>query len=156
LYFAGEATFRGAAVVNGAVESGWRAAAEVDADHLPGGGGGGTGGSGGTGGTGGGTTHVNNIAVADVNTNGPWHEGHATITIVDGGGSPVSGATVDASYTGSSSGSTSGVTDGSGNVTLQSSRNKNSWSGQFCVDDVTLGGSTYTPGNNVETCDSTP
>ena len=97
--------------------------------------------------------HVDNIDVVDVRTNGRWHEGHATITILDGGGGPVSGATVDASFTGSTSGSTSGVTNGSGTVTLESSKNKNSWSGEFCVDDVTLGGSTYDSGANVETCD---
>ena len=125
------------------------------------GGSGGTGGTGGTGGSGGsggggGAMHVDNIDVIDVGTNGPWHEGHATITILDGGGGPVSGATVDASFTGSTSGSTSGVTNGSGTVTLESSKNKNSWSGEFCVDDVTLGGSTYDSGANVETCDTTP
>jgi hypothetical protein len=100
--------------------------------------------------------HVDNIVVVEAATQGPWRVGSATITIVDAGGSPVSGATVDATYSGSTGGSTSGTTNGSGDVTLQSSENKRSWSGQFCVDDVTLGGSTYSSGDNVETCDSTP
>jgi hypothetical protein len=167
LYFAGEANHDpGAALVHAAVETGWRAALEIDADITPGscgaggsggtGGGGGSGGSGGSGGTGGGggTMHVDNIVVVEAATQGPWRVGSATIAILDGGGSPVSGATVDASYSGSTSGSTSGTTDGSGNVTLQSSENKRSWSGQFCVDNVTLGGSTYSSGHNVETCDT--
>jgi hypothetical protein len=152
LYFAGEATDNAhSATVFGALAMGLRAAGEIDADHIPGGGSGGTGGTGG-----GGTMHVDNISIADVPTQGPWHEGHATITIVDGGGAPVGGASVSASYTGSTSGSISGTTDGSGNVTLESTSNKQFWTGQFCVDDVTFAGSTYDSGANVETCDTLP
>jgi len=99
--------------------------------------------------------HVHDIAMATKQA-GPNRSALATVTIVDANNVPVSGATVYGTFTGATNESVSGQTDSYGQVTLESSKVKDSnatWA--FCVDDVVLSGWTYDPGANVETCDST-
>jgi hypothetical protein len=93
-----------------------------------------------------------------VTRSGSWiAKGVATITIYDQGGSPVSGATVYADYTGPNSGSVSGNTNANGEVTLQSAYRFRP-SGEWCfeVTDVTKSDWTYDPGANLVTkaCES--
>ncbi len=99
--------------------------------------------------------HVGRIDMAVVPNGGPWYHAEATVTVVDVGGAPVSGATVTGSFSGDSSGSASGVTDASGQVTLPSPQAKRGANWTWCVEDVSRGGYTYAPGANLETCDST-
>jgi hypothetical protein len=101
--------------------------------------------------------HVENITVVREALNGNRFRGVATITILDGSGETVSGATVNGDFSGSSSSSESGITDSNGQVTFNSRGTKNPV-GEWCfeVTDVTLAGSTYDSGVNVVTqaCES--
>jgi hypothetical protein len=99
--------------------------------------------------------HVHDIAMATKQA-GPNRSALATVTIVDANNAPVNGATVYGTFTGATNESVSGQTDSYGQVTMESSKVKDSsanWT--FCVDDVVLSGWTYDSGANVETCDST-
>jgi hypothetical protein len=99
--------------------------------------------------------HVDDIAMATKQA-GPNRSARATVTIVDANNVPVSGAMVFGIFSGATSDSVSGQTDSYGQVTLESSKVKDSsanWT--FCVDDVVLSGWSYDPDANVETCDST-
>ncbi len=104
--------------------------------------------------------HTEDITVQVVSTGGPWYKGEATVTILDAGGAPVSGVTVDASFVvpSETTGSVSGTTNASGQVTLQSPRKKHASNGywKLCVDDVSKSGWTWDSGADVETCDQTP
>ena len=99
--------------------------------------------------------HIASIDMSIVNGPGNRNNGQAVVTVVDQNGQPVSGATVIGTFSGASNNSVNGVTNGSGQVTLSSSVVKNGASWTFCVDNVTKTGATYSPGANVETCDST-
>ncbi|MCB9137310.1 MAG: Ig-like domain-containing protein [Caldilineaceae bacterium] len=90
-----------------------------------------------------------------VQEGGPWYHADAAVTIVDSGGQPVNGATVNGTFSGDSSGAASGVTNANGLVTLSSARAKNGQSWTFCVDSVSRGSDVYDAGANGETCDST-
>jgi FtsP/CotA-like multicopper oxidase with cupredoxin domain len=100
--------------------------------------------------TGGGTIiHVSDITVIRDALNGNRFRGVATVTILDQDGVPVSGATVNGSFSGPSSSSESGTTDASGQVSFNSRAVKNP-SGEWCfeVTNVTKTGDTYDPGAN--------
>jgi len=75
------------------------------------------------------------------------------VSVVDGLGRPVVGASVNGTWSGLiSSGDGSRNTDSSGVATFYSSRSRNSGSVTFCVDGISLAGMTYDSGLNAETC----
>ena len=81
----------------------------------------------------------------------------ATVTIVDSGGTAVSGASVSGHWSGATSDSDTGLTNGAGQVTLQSNKVKRPAHGTtftFTVDSVSLAGWSYDAGSNGETSDS--
>jgi hypothetical protein len=77
------------------------------------------------------------------------------VTVVNGLGQPVSGATVTGSWTGLvTGGDTSRVTSSTGVATFYSSRSSASGSETFCVTGITLAGSSYDSTASAEICDS--
>ncbi len=79
----------------------------------------------------------------------------ATVTIVDGGGSPVEGATVSGHWSGLTTDTDSGTTNAEGKIALDSDQIKNTdGTFTFTVDSVTKEGWTYNLTANVETSDS--
>ena len=100
--------------------------------------------------------HVSSVSVGR-SSQGPWRRGTATVTVVDAGGQPVSGAVVSASYDGPNSGNVSGTTGSNGSVSFESSRIRNP-SSEWCfeVTNVTSGSFSYDSGANNETrsCES--
>ena len=81
----------------------------------------------------------------------------AAVTIVDGSGSPVEGATVSGHWENATTDSDTGTTDANGQVSLQSDQVKTPPSGTtftFVVDSVAKDGWTYDSSANVETSDS--
>ena len=99
--------------------------------------------------------HVDDIAMA-IKQAGPNRSARGTVTIMDANNVPVSGAMVYGTFSGATNESVSRQTDSYGQVTLESSKVKDSnanWT--FCVDDVVKSGCTYDPeGNVVEICAS--
>jgi hypothetical protein len=108
------------------------------------------------GGGGGGDMHVSAMSVTSVRT-GKNYKGVCSVTVVDAGGQPVSGAVVTASFDGPTSGSTSGTTGSNGSVSLASGKIRNP-SGEWCfqVTGVSLTSYTYDSAANVTTrsCES--
>jgi len=99
------------------------------------------------------TIHVDSI-VCDVQTcGGPNRNGLVTVTVVDNCGDPVSGVTVDGTFTGSYGESKSSVTNGSGVATLVTSGCVKKPSYTFCVDNL-VDSLPYNSSDNVETCDT--
>ena len=98
--------------------------------------------------------HVGSIVLSTRNVSGGNKYARATVTIVDAGGSPVSGATVTGTFSGNFTGTTSAVTNGSGVAVLEVGPKKGSTSFTFCVDNVTHSTLPYDSGANAETCDS--
>ncbi len=99
--------------------------------------------------------HVDSIVMSVINAGQGRKAAQAVVTIVDGSGTPVSGATLVGTFTGDTNGSDNAVTNGSGQATLVSPSVKKGANWTFCVDNVTLSGWTYDSAANVETCDST-
>jgi hypothetical protein len=103
--------------------------------------------------------HVDNINVSRVALNGSRFRSVATVTIHDNLGAPVSGATVDGSFTGPNSTNESGTTDISGQISFNSKSVKNPV-GEWCfeVTDVNLPGGNYNASANAMTkaCESGP
>lgn len=102
------------------------------------------------------TMHVASITTSRT---GPKRRrrGVATVQIVTETGDPVAGALVSGSFSGDYTDVLSGTTNGSGIVTLISSRrNIRNPVFTFCVDDVTHATFVYDSGSNVETCESYP
>jgi len=100
--------------------------------------------------------HVAGIDMA-LKTAGANTAGLATVTIVDAGGNPLSGASVSGHWSGVTSDSDTGLTNGTGQVTLQSNNVKRAPHGTtftFTVDSVSLAGWSYDAAANVETSDS--
>ena len=103
------------------------------------------------------TMHVGSQSVSRVKlVNGRW-QAKDVVQIVDGNGTPVSGATVSAQFSGPTSGTTSGITDALGLVTLKSTAAKKAstlWC--FGVTAVSASGFTYLPSANAVTtqCES--
>ncbi|MEQ8820118.1 MAG: family 10 glycosylhydrolase [Sumerlaeia bacterium] len=106
-----------------------------------------------SGGTGGAIVHVSALTVETVNIGGGNKTGRATVTVIDGSGSPVSGAIVDGTFTGSYNESVSGTTNGSGVVVFDTSSSaKGGVSFTFCVDNISASGLTYDPASNSASC----
>jgi beta-glucanase (GH16 family) len=77
----------------------------------------------------------------------------AKVIVVDDGGRPVSGATVQGAWSGViTSGDTSRTTDGAGLATFYSSRTRTPGEVKFCVSSVATSGLTYDPAANLMTC----
>ena len=78
-----------------------------------------------------------------------------TITVVDSNGVPVSGAEVYGDWSGLTNSSDVGTTDGSGKVTFDSNKVRNT-NGEFTftVMEIARDGLTYEPLDNTETYDS--
>ena len=102
--------------------------------------------------------HVEAISVTREAINGNRFRGVATVSIFDAGGLPVSGATVNGDFSGTTSSSVSGITDANGLVVLLTAGKKNP-TGEWCLEvtNVSLTGSIYDPLSNVITiaCEST-
>jgi endo-1,3-1,4-beta-glycanase ExoK len=77
----------------------------------------------------------------------------AKVIVVDDGGRPVSGATVQGAWSGIiTTGDTSRTTDAAGLATFYSSRTRAPGEVQFCVSGVASSGLTYDPAANLMTC----
>ncbi|HKQ46479.1 MAG TPA: endonuclease [Phycisphaerae bacterium] len=101
------------------------------------------------------TMHVSSIVLSTVNAGGGKVKGRATVTIVNNLGNPVSGVSVNGTFTGSYSQTLSATTNSNGVATLTtSSKITPPVTFTFCVNNVTGGSLTYAPGENLETCDS--
>ncbi len=81
-------------------------------------------------------------------------EATAQVSIRDGSGNAVPGATVSGSWSGVVSGSSSGLTGSSGVASFKSARTKAIGTFTFTVTGVTLSGYQYAPQSNVETLDN--
>lgn len=92
------------------------------------------------------TYMINTIAMSQ-RTSGPWTRVTATITVTSGG-SPVSGATVNATWSGSVSGSVSGTTGPDGTVAFEDKSRDNNYSFTITVDDVSAAGYTWDTANS--------
>jgi hypothetical protein len=103
------------------------------------------------GGGGGGDMHVSAMSVSRVRS-GRNYKGSCSVTVVDAGGQPVSGAVVSATYDGATNGSTSGTTGSNGTVSLSSGSVRNP-SGEWCfqVTNVSLTSFAYDAAANVTT-----
>ncbi len=100
------------------------------------------------------TMHVANIDMS-LKKAGPNVEAIATVTVVDGDGAPVGGATVSGRWSGLTNDSDSGITGDNGTVSLHSNKVKNaSGTFTFTVDNITKDGWTYDPDANEETSGS--
>ena len=103
------------------------------------------------------TVHVASQNVSRVQAvNGRW-QAKDVVQVVDGNGTPVSGATVSTRFSGPTSGTASGVTGALGLVTLKSTATKRApqpWC--FTVASISVNGFTYLPSANVVTtlCES--
>jgi PKD repeat protein len=103
------------------------------------------------------TTNSATLSVAGITvtlSKGGKIEARANVTIKDGAGNMVGGATVTGTWSGAVSGSGSGVTSSEGVATIKSPRTQQSGSFIFTVTGVSLSGYQYVPSNNTETSDS--
>jgi PKD repeat protein len=101
------------------------------------------------------TTSVGNIAMSLRNTWGQT-DATATVTVRDGVGVPVAGATVSGAWSGAVGGSASAVTNSSGVATIRSARIRasNGSTFAFTVNGISVSGYTYNAAANAETSDS--
>jgi hypothetical protein len=76
------------------------------------------------------------------------------VSVRDGNGNPVPGATVVGAWSGVVIGSDSGLTGSGGVASMKSPRTKSNGTFTFTVTGITLSGYQYTPANNNETTDS--
>jgi mannan endo-1,4-beta-mannosidase len=99
------------------------------------------------------TTMRISAMTAAINGGGNW-QSNVTVTVVDGNGNPVSGATVTGEWSGLvSAGDTSKVTNSSGVAgPFYSNRTTKSGTITFCVTNISKSGMTYNPDANVQTC----
>jgi len=101
------------------------------------------------------TTSVGNI---EMSLRSSWGRTDSTakVTVRDGTGTLVAGATVSGTWSGVVSGSSSAVTNASGEAEFQSARVRAPTGGTFTftVTNVALSGYTYNPSDSVETSDS--
>jgi PKD repeat protein len=105
------------------------------------------------------TTNTGTLSVAAItitlsNNKSGKTDATAAVTIKDGGGNLVGGATVTGDWTGVVTGSGSGVTGSSGVASIKSPRTPQSGTFTFTVKGVSLSGYQYTPSSNIETSDS--
>jgi len=100
------------------------------------------------------TMHVADIAMAKSNSGPKNWKAQATVTVVDGSGNPVEGASVTGAFSGAVSNSFSKPTGPDGTALFESGMVRGPGTVNFCVTDITLSGYTYDSAANVETCDS--
>ncbi|MBU8920539.1 MAG: S8 family serine peptidase [Bacteroidales bacterium] len=100
-------------------------------------------------------THVDDIVVIQTGSRNKLY-GNATVTILDGGGSPVSGAVVYGFFSAPTTATVTGTTGVDGTVTIVSGRQKVEVDFCFEVTNVVKTGTTYDEGSNVVTrsCES--
>jgi len=100
------------------------------------------------------SVHVDSIALATVSA-GKGKKGQAVVTVLDNLGSPVPGATVRGTFSGSYSEAVSGTTGANGAATLTTNGVvRGGVAFQFCVDSVSSGSLAYEPAENRVTCSS--
>jgi hypothetical protein len=97
--------------------------------------------------------HVANIDMS-YSQQAVFYTAHATVTIVDDNNSPVEGAVVYGSWSGSYTGDVSGTTNVDGQVTLSAKKVKYGGTFTFSVTNVEKTDWTYDPTKNVETSDT--
>ncbi len=102
---------------------------------------------------------VPTMRVADIAmslTGSPFNGGraNAVVTVRDGSGNAVAGATVGGTWSGLATGSATAVTSGSGAAMFASANTRGRGTYIFTVTGVALAGYTYTPALNTETSDS--
>lgn len=96
--------------------------------------------------------HIANIVMALASRNS---QATATVTVLDGAGNPVSGATVNGTWSGLvTNGDGSKTTGTNGSALFYSGRSSSSGTFTFCVTSITKSGITYNAAANTETCDS--
>ena len=103
------------------------------------------------------TTNNATLSVAAISvtvSKGAKVEARANVTVRDGAGNMVGGATVTGTWSGAVSGTGSGITGSTGVATIKSSRTQESGQFIFTVNNVSLSGYQYLPANNTETSDS--
>ena len=103
------------------------------------------------------TMHIDSIEMSKttIRSRGWYTYATTTVTIVDGAGNPVNGATVSGSWSGLTTDTDSETTNAEGHATLNSDQVKNAaGTFTFTVDAVSLTGWTYDQAANVETSDS--
>jgi PKD repeat protein len=101
------------------------------------------------------TTSVSDIAMS-LRSSWGGTDSLASVTVRDGSGNPVPGATVSGSWSGAVSGTASVVTNSSGKADIRSPRAKvsNGATFRFTVTGITFTGYSYDAAKNVETSDS--
>jgi hypothetical protein len=98
------------------------------------------------------SVHVDSIALSTVSVS-RGKKGQAVVTVVDNLGSPVSGATVRGTFSGSYSETVSATTGADGVATLTTTAvAKGAVAFQLCVDSVSYGSLAYRPSDNRVTC----
>ncbi len=100
------------------------------------------------------TIYVDSITVALRSFRNGHADATAQITVRDGNGNLVPGATVTGVWSGVVSGTASGLTGSNGVASVKSTRTKASGTFTFTVTAVTLSGYTYVASSNKETSDS--
>jgi PKD repeat protein len=100
------------------------------------------------------TLRVSTIGMSVARSWGIYYQCSANVTVLNGSGSAVSGATVNGAWSGSVSGSSSVRTASNGIATLRSAWTTRRGTCTFTVNGVTLTGYSYTPAQNTESFDS--
>jgi hypothetical protein len=96
--------------------------------------------------------HVQSIAMTLASRNA---QATAKVTVLDGAGKPVAGATVKGQWSGLvTNGDGSKTTEADGTALFYSGRSNNPGRFTFCVTGITKIGMTYDASANLETCDS--
>jgi beta-glucanase (GH16 family) len=96
--------------------------------------------------------HITNITMTLASRNA---QAVANVTVVDGAGNPVAGATVNGVWSGLvTNGDGSRTTDLTGTAVFYSGRSNSSGTFTFCVTSIAKNGLTYDAAGNIETCDS--
>jgi len=99
--------------------------------------------------------HVQSIVIGSANAGQGKKRATAQVTILDNNSVPVSGATVNATFSGTFNETVSGVTGANGVVTLQTVGSaKGTLTVNICINNVTYSGLTYNAAQNVVTCTS--
>ncbi len=99
--------------------------------------------------------HVTSIVLSTVNVGQGRKQGRAIVSVVDNNGSPVAGIDVTGTFAGDYDDIITATTNGSGVATLNTvTTRKGNINFSFCIDDLVGGALMYSPGSNVETCDT--
>jgi hypothetical protein len=85
---------------------------------------------------------------------GGWSFGYVTVRIQDNCGNPVSDAVVTGTFTGRYKETLAAATNAHGIAIFTTSNQVKNPTFTFCVDDIAHAALSYSPGDNIETCDS--